>query len=77
MFAVLRQTDFELNYSSLRDMSDSITEILEVGLQLPQWPVNTALVCMKVRIHRCGKTVALANRLTQLWVNLRVLAEEC
>ena len=58
-------------------MSDSITEIPEAGVRLPQWPVNTALVCMKVRIHRSGETVAHANRLTQLWVNLRVLAEEC
>ena len=64
------------SYSNLHDMAvNSITEIPEVGVQLPEWWATLHLYvgqCVQVWGNSCTYYL-----LTQPWVDVRVLFEEC
>ena len=55
--------------SNLHDMANSVIEFYEVRVQMSEWWINTALVCMCDSIHK-------RYLLNQNWVNLSVLSEE-
>ena len=62
--------------SNLHDMTNSSTEPLEVGEQLPAWRVTKTVPVSMTVCTGVGRNGCTRNLLTQHRVNLRVLAKK-